>query len=204
VEDSFAPNALTRRLARTDRGLEVVGTATSVADTEAIIRGTRPQLAVVDLLLGGEGGLWVAAQIGKRWPDLPWAALAASFYPRLVWHAFSLGARGFLFRKDALDEIVEALQVVAAGGVGLTPRVTPVAAALELVEGQHPLTRREKEIVLAVAKGEPSRVIAAYLKIRVQTVRRLKQQALEKLGIDTTIRSRRAGRFDGFSVNDLT
>lgn len=204
MEDPLALSGLTRRLTRTDCGLDVVGTATSVAETQALILRAKPRLAVVDLLLGGDGGLWVAAQLGKRWPDLPWAALSASFYPRLVWHAFSLGARGFLFCEDALEEIVEALQVVAAGGVGLTNKVAPVAAALGLVDGQHPLNRREREIVLAAAKGEPSRVIAAHLKVRVQTVRRLKRQALVKLGIDTAFRSRRAGRLVGFSVNDQT
>ena len=108
----------------------------------------------------------------------------------LVLEALRSGASGFLLKDTRPDQLLEAIEVVAAGEALLHPRVTrrlierfaalPPAATPTYDDG---LTDREREVLLAVSQGLSNQEIAAQLHLGYGTVKTHVSHLLTKLGL---------------------
>jgi DNA-binding NarL/FixJ family response regulator len=122
VDDHPAVRAGLISLLRREPGLVVVGTADHAAEAVIKIRVTWPDVVLVDYQLPDEDGL-VLCQRLKSLPDPP-AVLVYSAYAdgSLAVAAQVAGAQGFLNKAAPVDELVDALRIVARGGTFLPPR----------------------------------------------------------------------------------
>ena len=173
--------------------IELVAEAEDGVEAVAMIRRTKPDVALLDIRMPGKDGLAVLAEITGD-PELAYTRvvmLTTFSLDEYVFHALSAGASGFLVKDAEPAELLRAIRVVAQGGSLLSPAVTrrvieelgvrragPPAPHPQL----HLLTEREKEIAGWVATGASNDEIAEALVVSPATVRTHVGRAMVKLG----------------------
>jgi len=163
-------------------GFDVVGEASDAPEAVAVVRATSPQVVACDLDMPGGGGLAVAASVGEVTRVV---ILTVHETERAVLDAVGAGAVGYLLKTASADELRDWFRR-AAGGEPVFP---PKLAALLLGEfrllaraaGTNPLTEREREVLILVARGMTQPQIAAQLFISARTVESHVRNILTKL-----------------------
>jgi len=164
-------------------GFTVVGEAGSADEAIAAIRATAPDLVVCDLHMPGGGGIKVARTCAG---ETRIVMLTVSEQERDLLDAVAAGAVGYLVKSTPGPELRAALVRAAAG----EPVFSPALAALVLGEfrrmsktatGSNPLSEREREVLLLVARGHTYREIGAQLYIAEKTVENHVRNILAKL-----------------------
>jgi DNA-binding NarL/FixJ family response regulator len=144
-------------------GVSVVGTARDVGTANALIEDVSPDVVLCDIRLAdaGEG----FDLVGRHPVGPAFIILSAYWYPSYHVRAVELGAKGYLSKMATVEEIVRAVEIVAAGGTAF-----PIAARQAASDALRMPTPRELEIVRLVAEGLSNAEIADGLALRVKTV----------------------------------
>jgi DNA-binding NarL/FixJ family response regulator len=185
-------HALFRSGVRSELGtrVRVVGEAGEVDEAIQGIRATRPDVVLLDVHLPGGGGVAVLEAIAQELPDVRFLALSVSDAAGDVIAVIRAGARGYVTKTIAPDELVEAIARVHAGDAVFGPRLAgfvldAFAGALPGGEGDDAeldlLTTREKEVLRHLARGYTYREIAARLHLSVKTIETHVSSVLRKL-----------------------
>jgi len=95
--------------------VEVVGAASEVDNAIEMIRARVPDVVLVDVHMPGGGGARVISEVLATHPDIRFLALSVSDAPEDVIATIRAGARGYVTKTIAPDELVEAVGAVAAG-----------------------------------------------------------------------------------------
>ena len=166
----------------TSAGLSVVAVAGTGREAIARYAATRPDVVVLDLQIPEPDGVAVTAAIAAADPPARVLILSASGEHADVLAAVKAGATGYLVKSASREELLSAVQRVAAG----EPVFTPGLAGLVLGEfqserpGAQTLTERETEVLKMVAKGLSYRQIAERLVLSHRTVQNHVQNTLRK------------------------
>ena len=163
-------------------GIEIVGEAGSGAEALAGIAASKPHLVLADVGMKGMNGIELAAALHAQHSDVRVVMLSMYDNPEYVQQALQAGARGYVLKDAPAEEIVAAIEAVAAGGTFLSPAVSQ-----RLFRNQAPrplLTPREGEILSALGRGESSKQIARTLGLSVRTVEAHRQSIKRRLGIE--------------------
>ena len=163
-------------------GIEIVGEAGSGAEALAAIPALKPHLVLADVGMKGMNGIELAAALHAQQGDVRVVMLSMYDNPEYVQQALQAGARGYVLKDAPAEEIVAAIEAVAAGGTFLSPAVSQ-----RLFRNQAPrplLTPREGEILSALGRGESSKQIARTLGLSVRTVEAHRQSIKRRLGIE--------------------
>jgi DNA-binding NarL/FixJ family response regulator len=176
-----------------DAGFEVVA---CVADGEAAVRlapATRPEVVLMDLQLPAMTGVEATAGLVRADPSIRVLMLSSSGEDADVLAAAKAGARGYLIKSAAVDELIEAVRRTAAGQAVFSPGL----AALVLGEFRRMaggavaeparLTERETEVLRLVAKGLTARQVADRLVLSHRTVQNHVQNTLRKLQLHNKV-----------------
>jgi len=163
----------------------------------------KPDVLVMDLRMPDLDGATATAEIARVAPDVAVLVLTMFDDDESVFAAMRAGARGYLVKGASQDEIVRAINAVAAGeaifGPGVARRVLRYfAAPPKLAEPAFPeLTAREREVLDLVAAGLSNAAIAARLRLAVKTVGNHTSAIFAKLQVagraEAIIRARDAG-----------
>ena len=167
---------------------ELAGWSTDVDDAIDGIRSSHPNVVLVDVHMPGGGGLAVVGDVLETNPDTKFLALSVSDAPEDVIAMIRAGARGYVTKSIAPDDLADAVERVAAGDAVFSPRlagfvvdaisdVMPVDADPELDS----LTPREREVLRQIAKGYAYKQVATRLSISVKTVETHVSAVLRKL-----------------------
>lgn len=174
-----------------DASLKVVAEASDGEEALELIKKLRPQLAILDIDMPKLDGLGVAKEIARL--KLETKAIFLSFHKDedVFRAALAVGARGYLLKDSAMQEIVTAIQAVVAGNVYMSS-----AIALQLLHGdsststplEDPLIRdltvSEKRILKLIAEGMSSKEIGNELSIHYRTVENHRTNICRKLNIE--------------------
>ncbi|TFV40574.1 response regulator transcription factor [Bradyrhizobium frederickii] len=171
--------------------IEIVGEATDGQTALDVIRQTTPDIAILDISLPGLSGLEVARTIATQLPQVRLLALTVHEDHAYVQPMLQAGARGYLLKRSAADELERAVRAIASGGLYLDPAIAE--KAIPSPSGAHPsaepttseLTPRESEVLRFIAQGFSNKEIAGQLNISIKTVETYKARAVEKLGLFT-------------------
>jgi two-component system nitrate/nitrite response regulator NarL len=112
-------------------------------------------------------------------------------------NAIRAGVRGYLLKDMAPEEVVDAIHRIAAGDLVVAPAMT--IKMIELLHGQQPehvakktldlLTRREREIMQLLSRGESNKSIALALDISYDTVKQHVRHILNKLNLSSRVKA---------------
>ncbi len=154
--------------------IAIVGEASTGEEAWQLIREHLPDVAILDVRLPDVSGLEVTKRIRRHWPDMGVLILSAYDDDPFVMAALQAGANGYVLKTANADEIVAAVQAVAAGQSALDPNI--VQKIMHHLSGRaagvmvEPLTAREIEVLQLVAKGLTNREIGHRLSISDRTV----------------------------------
>lgn len=157
---------------------------------EALTRITarRFALALLDLNLPGLGGLELLRRVVAADPHLPVLVFSLHTEPVYATRALEAGARGYVSKNAAPEELLGAVRTVLAGGTIIERDITEEMHAREAADNawQRPLTQRDLEILRLLAEGNSLSEIAATLGIAYKTVANTLSRIKEKLGVSHT------------------
>ena len=166
--------------------IELVGEATTGSEALHLITATNPDVAVIDISLPELNGLDLARRLAETCPAVRLLALTVHEDRAYVRPLLEAGARGYLLKRSAAEDLVRAIRAVAAGGVYLDAAVAERALP-DLASGRteasdaEAISPRETEVLRYVAQGFSNKEIAAKLAISVKTVETYRARAAEKL-----------------------
>jgi DNA-binding NarL/FixJ family response regulator len=180
-------------LINSQEDMQVIGEAGDGPSALSLTAELNPDVVVVDVSMPGLNGADVTTQLRNAHPDRKVLVLTVheeKGYLRLLLEA---GASGYVLKRAAAAELVQAIRSVADGRTYLDPAL----AASVVDEYVHPtvereastaeLSEREAEVVRLIALGYSNKEIAAQLKVSVKTVETYKTRSMEKLHIRSRV-----------------
>jgi two-component system, NarL family, response regulator NreC len=174
-----------KRLIDSKGDMEVVATATDAATTIEAARTHRPDVLVLDISMPG-GGLEVARRVREM--ELPTKIVILTMYAedRYVMEAVRLGAAGYVLKRAADKELIDAIRAVAAGDAYLTPAAVRLLLATQQNDNgrtEPALSPREREVLRFTARGFSNLEIAERLFVSPKTVDTYRSRIMAKLDL---------------------
>jgi DNA-binding NarL/FixJ family response regulator len=167
-----------------ESGIEVTGRARDGDEALAKIEARKPDVAVVDLRMPRLSGVEIARRASRSSPETGVILYTAYGERALLTEALDAGARGFVLKEAPLDDLVRAVETVAAGGTYVDPVLAGVLASSSANEVPS-LTQRERDVLRLLADGLSNEEIGKRLFISPETVRTHIRKAMDKLDADT-------------------
>ncbi|PVB62467.1 response regulator transcription factor [Labrenzia sp. 011] len=165
--------------------LEVVGEATNGREAVSLAEELRPDVLLMDVSMPVMNGLEAARQVRKSLPETAVLVLSVYDNPEYVRGVVQAGARGYILKDISATEMITAITSVATGGYYFSAAVGPTlvgAATSAPVEDPYGLTERERQVLSAIARGQPNKEVAKELGISVRTVESHRLNLREKVG----------------------
>lgn len=165
--------------------VELVGEASTGATGLKAICDCSPDIAVIDLSLPDISGMELARQIRRQCPHVKVIALTVHEDRAYVHPVLEAGAKGYLLKRSAADELLRAIRAVNQGDIYLDPTIAEkavvTAPALAVSnEDSGELSPREEDVLRLVAQGFSNKQIAGQLEVSVKSVETYKARASEK------------------------
>jgi two-component system NarL family response regulator len=167
-----------RTMINTQSDMKVVAEASNGREAVALFRKHLPDVTLLDLLMPEMGGAEAASAIRAEYASARMIALSTYAREYDIRRALAAGMRGYLTKDTALQELLEAVRIVHAGGTYL-----PRALAAMLTELAKPdLSPREFQVLELVARGRSNKQIAYELQIAEHTTKNHVNNILAKMG----------------------
>jgi DNA-binding NarL/FixJ family response regulator len=168
-------------------GMSVVAEAADGVDAVASALKERPDVAILDVSMPRMTGLQAAREIRAHCPDTRILLLSMHDDERYVFDAVKAGASGYVLKRQADAELIDAVRAVASGGRFLSATVEADSVQEWIDSGSSaphdPLTPRELDVVKLIAEAYTNRQIAEILKVSEKTVESHRGNVLAKLGM---------------------
>jgi two-component system, NarL family, response regulator LiaR len=170
--------------------LELCGEAESGERALSLCETARPDVVLMDLVLGEAGGRTqmdgaeTTRRIRERYPEIQVIALTSFKEPELVQAALQAGAIGYLLKNVSITDLAEAIRGAFAGRPTLAAEATQalIRSAIHPGPDYEPLTDREQEVLALMVQGLNNTRIAAELYISRSTAKFHVSSILAKLG----------------------
>jgi DNA-binding NarL/FixJ family response regulator len=171
--------------------VELVGEAATVQEAVSLVTEQRPDVVLLDVHMPDGGGVAVIQGATGAAPDTLFLALSASDAAEDVIATIRAGARGYVTKNIATDELLDAIDRVRSGDAVFSPRLA--GFVLDAFAGPAPppagdadpeldqLTAREREVLRHIARGYMYKEIALRLGISAKTVEAHVSAVLRKL-----------------------
>ncbi|MEO6065899.1 MAG: response regulator transcription factor [Lysobacterales bacterium] len=191
VDDQTLVRQGVRSLLELSDSVRVVAEAIDGRQALEVIPQCKPDVVLLDMRMPGLSGLDVLNALRERGELPPTIILTTFDDDQLVLAGLKAGARGYLLKDVSLDQLVDAIKAVAAGGSLVQPVVTQrLLSGLERMHNEFasldqpdPLTERETEILRLMAGGYSNKEIANSLNVAEGTVKNHVSNILSKLGV---------------------
>jgi two-component system response regulator NreC len=175
-------------------GLEVVGEAADGREVVRLAAELSPDLVIMDVGMPQLNGIDATAQILHR--DSRVSVIIRSMHSDegYIVRALSAGAKGYLLKDSAEEDLVQAVRVVAQGRPFFSPRITQTLLddyvrqlrQKGFEDSYELLTEREREVLQLIAEGKSNKEVATILDLSVYTVETHRTNLMQKLNLHNT------------------
>ncbi len=177
-----------QKLINSEADFNVVGTAETAAEAVALITEKNPDIAMVDLSLKESSGIELIKDLQVQCPNV--RILVVSLHDEEIYaeRVLRAGARGFIMKAEAVDDIITAVRKVAAGEIYLSQKMQ--SKMLEIMTSSRKnknlnpidiLSDRELEVFQMIGNGMKTKNIADQLSLSVKTIETYKSHLKIKL-----------------------
>ncbi|UXN68527.1 response regulator transcription factor [Devosia neptuniae] len=166
--------------------IDVVGVAGLALTGLEIARATRPQVALMDINMPHVNGIEALELFREQVPETRVLMLSMHDSREYISTSVMHGASGYVLKDVSTEEIVEAIETVAAGGTYFSSGVSDVLLERRASEAAQPLTAREYSVLLLIAAGQSNKQVAEALSISAATVETHRKKIKKKLGVSST------------------
>jgi DNA-binding NarL/FixJ family response regulator len=172
-------------------GCRVRGQAGTGGETIDLVKLLHPAVVIMDISMPDISGLDAAREIQCANEETAIIFFTTCDSSSIVAQALTLGARGFLLKQNSCRELVEAVRIIALGGVFFTQKITQIMVSAyaarrngsEVKPSRQALSGREREVIQAIADGKATKEIATALNISVKTVETHRSRIRDKLDL---------------------
>lgn len=191
VDDQTLVRQGIRSLLALSESIRVVAEAVDGEQAITMIPEVKPDVVLLDMRMPGKSGLDVLRALSASGELPPTIILTTFDDDELVLAGLKAGAKGYLLKDVTLEQLVEAVETVAAGGSLMRPAITQrLLTGLDRMQNSFasldqpdPLTDRETEILRLMAGGYSNKEIANSLNVAEGTVKNHVSNILSKLGV---------------------
>jgi DNA-binding NarL/FixJ family response regulator len=182
-----------RNLIRAEPDFELVGEAASGLSALKVIREQHPDVAVLDISMPELNGIVLSRRLNGEMPALRLLILTLHEDRAYLNQALEAGVRGYVLKRSAVENLVQAIRAVLVGGLYIDPAIVGRVfeskqsnKRLAARKGVAPaLTDREADVLKMAALGFTNKEIASRLDVGVKSIETYKARGLEKLGLKT-------------------
>ena len=192
VDDHAVVRRGVRALLESQDGWQVVGEAATGREAVELALHLEPDVIVMDVSLPELNGLEATRRILKQSPRIEIVMLTMHYSEELAQNALQAGARGYVLKSDADQDLVAAVEHLRQHRPFLTSAVTEIVlndyvgrsnAATDALHSA--LTARERELIQLIAEGRSNKEAARALGIKVKTVEAHRANIMRKLRLRT-------------------
>lgn len=175
-----------RSLLEREEDIEIAGEADNGNAACVMARELSPDVIVMDVELKGMNGLQATRHIKERMPSVRILALTMHRSEETIYAMLKGGAEGYLLKYAAARELTSAVRAVYRGESVLSPAIANklikgVREKSSYLHSDEILSKREKAILLLMARGDTSREIGSHLCISPKTVDNHRANIIQKL-----------------------
>ena len=182
-----------RNLIRAEPDFELIGEAASGLGALKIIREQHPDVAVLDISMPELNGIVLSRRLAGEMPSLRLLVLTLHEDRAYLNQALEAGVRGYVLKRSAVENLVQAIRAVLVGGLYIDPAIVGRVFESKQInkrqaarKGVAPaLTDREADVLKMAALGFTNKEIASRLDVGVKSIETYKARGLEKLGLKT-------------------
>ena len=188
ADDHSIVRAGLRRIIEDSGDIEVIAEAADGHEAVQKAHETQPDVAVIDISMPIMDGLEVVSQLHHYYPKMPILILTMHEEEQYVFRAISAGAKGYITKRSAPEQMVNAIRKVHGGGRYLSDSAAE-SLAHRLASGTQDrspmdaLSNREIQVLRQLALGRTTREIAEAYNISVKTVDTYRFRLLKKLNL---------------------
>lgn len=180
-----------RVLLGSQKDIQVLGLASNGREAVQLVDEHKPDVVVMDISMPELNGVEAIRRMRPRHPHMQVVVLSIHETKRYVFQALQAGAKGYLLKETAWQEVVEAVRAVQRGERYLSRRIADllmdeIFENLETAASADPLetlSPREREILQLVAEGRTSQEIGESLSISPKTVDSYRSRLMQKIGV---------------------
>ena len=173
-------------------GVKVVGGARDGAEAVKLARELSPDIVIMDISMPGLNGIEATRKLSKAKRSVRVIALSMHNDRKYVTEIFKAGARAYLLKDSAFEELMDAIKAVGCGRYFLSAGITSIVLD-DYIKGpsRDPksvytvLSAREREVLQLLAEGLRTKEISQKLSLSVKTVETHRKKIMEKLGIQS-------------------
>jgi DNA-binding NarL/FixJ family response regulator len=181
-----------RMLLEQNAEIAVVGEAEDGRETVRLAKKLSPDVVVMDIAMPDMNGIEATRQLVADFPGIKVIALSMHSDRHFVSEMLKAGAKAYLLKQCAVDELITAIKTVLKNQTYLSPCISGVVvdqfvrntSKTESSAFSH-LSDREREVLQLVAEGKTSKEIASQLNLSIKTVEAHRLNIMEKLNIHT-------------------
>lgn len=167
-------------------GHAVVGEAADGREACRLARELKPNIAVLDLAMPLLNGLDAIREIQRASPGTRAILLTMHTDRPYVLQALKAGAKGYVLKSQAAEDLIRAIEEAVRGAAYLSPGVAGSLVEAYLTKGdqpEEPLTARERQVLQLIAEGKTTKAIARLLGVSFKTAESHRSRIMKKLGI---------------------